>query len=594
MVITAVNDGNESENIGKEAKQNGKKAKQNARQTERNGGKLWIAVFILLLALQLLTIFYYGSRKEGFHEDEYYSYYSTNRTAGLYEPDREWVDRDSIRNEFVVLPGEEFNYGMVAEMQSWDVHPPLFYFLLHTVCSFFPGIFSKWFGIGVNMAAFVLNFGLLLWLAYMITGQNKWLTLVIMFVYGFNPIIISGVMFIRMYEWLTVFVLLCACLHVRAIIRNDSGVKHFLIPLAAVNYLGFLTQYYYIIFLFFMAAGFFLWKLLPIVGRKDGGGLTLHKERIRSGVSDCVKYGCVCGGSLALAVISYPASLSHIFRGYRGKGAVSEFLDTANTGERLKFFTGLMNEYLFDGYITLWLITIAFMGIAALVMYAIRKKKEGISSDNVTKNPVRAAFLLLLFAAGGYFFTVSKTALLLYETSNRYQLPIYGIVMLLIITALYWLWKTLMDMYEEKKQFQKRLLSVLGGVILLFMFLIGDIDELAAGKTIFLYEEDKEVMAYAAENTQTPVMILYNDESPYNVWWRSQELMEYDRLYFVSEGNEEQITDEVICGSDKLILYAADCDAQEEWLERILGCNPGLSEYRLISKKSLWSVYEFK
>ncbi|MCM1047276.1 MAG: hypothetical protein NC433_02490 [Clostridiales bacterium] len=564
-------------------------SRKNGRRTGQKGRWLWTAAFIFVLAMQLLMLIYYGGKKEGFHEDEYYSFYSTNRTAGLYEPDREWVDRESVRNEFVVLPEEKFNYGMVVEVQSWDVHPPLFYFLLHTVCSFFPGVFSKWLGIGVNIAAFILNFGLLAWLAYMVTGQNKRLTLLLVSAYGFNPIIISGVMFIRMYEWLTVFVLSCACIHVRAVVKKDFGVKKFLLPLAAINFLGFLTQYYYLIFLFFTAAGFCIWKLLSCVERKENGRV-LDWGRLKVSVADCVKYGFACAISLALAVICYPASLSHIFRGYRGIGALSEFTDAANTGVRLGFFIDLMNEYLFDGYMLLWLAVIALMGIAVFVMSRGGKERVKAKTDSAE----RTAFFMLLFAAGGYFFTVSKTALLLYETSNRYQLSIYGIVLLLLITALYMLWSVLIDNYQGQNPLHKKQLSRLGGVILLFMLFMGDIDELVGGKTIFLYSEDKEVMAYAKENVHTPVMILYNDESPYNVWWRSQELMEYDRVYFVSEGNEEQLTDEVICGSDKLIVYAADYDRQEEWLFRILACNPNLSEYRLVSKKSLWSVYEFE
>ncbi len=124
--------------------------RKSGTESGKSSGWLWTAAFVLLLCMQILLMIYYGGKKTGFHEDEYYSYYSTNRTAGLYEPDREWVDRDSFRNEFVVLPGEGFRYGLVATVQSWDVHPPFFYFILHTACSLFPGVFSKWLGIGVN------------------------------------------------------------------------------------------------------------------------------------------------------------------------------------------------------------------------------------------------------------------------------------------------------------------------------------------------------------------------------------------------------------------------------------------------------------
>ena len=44
-----------------------------------------------------------------------------------------------------------FNYASVYYNQTQDVHPPLFYFLLHTVCSLFPGSFTKWTGLGMNL-----------------------------------------------------------------------------------------------------------------------------------------------------------------------------------------------------------------------------------------------------------------------------------------------------------------------------------------------------------------------------------------------------------------------------------------------------------
>lgn len=540
--------------------------------------KLWYVLVLAVLALQIMTLFYFGNKKEGFHEDEYYSYYSTNRTAGLFEPDREWMDSENFSNEFVVLEGEGFRYGLVATVQSWDVHPPFYYFILHTACSLFPGVFSKWLGIGINIIAFVINAILLYWLSYMVTNKNRMLALVVTTIYGFSAAAVSGVMFIRMYEWLTVFVLLCACLHVRAVVEAKNNFKSFLLPLMAVTYLGFLTQYYYIIFLFFIACGYCLFLLF--------------REKKLLG---CIKYGISCGTALLLAVLSYRASFSHIFRGYRGTGAASEFLNAENTWDRLGFFARLVNDYLFDGWLWLWLGLLAVVGIAMAIFRITDKSKKAGIAEGITEEKelekvrnVRSAYFLLLFAVCGYFFTVSKTALLLYETSNRYQLPIYGIIQLLLITAFYFCGKKLANQLEIRKFLQNVAI-----VIFCLLFLVADIHGLASGKVIFLYEGDGELVEYARENADQPVVVFYNDTTPYHVWWRSQELMEYDRIYFASEANPEQIEDETICGSDKLIVYAADHERQQESLNALLESNPKLSEYKVIAKRSLWSIYEF-
>ena len=127
---------------------------------------------LALLFLQLILLSYYGNRKAGFHEDELYTYYSSNKTAGLFVNDRQWTQRDQLRNDFVVLKGEQFRYSVVKQMQSWDVHPPIYYYIFHTACSLFPGVFSKWLGIGVNMAAYLPCFFLLAWIAFQVSYSS--------------------------------------------------------------------------------------------------------------------------------------------------------------------------------------------------------------------------------------------------------------------------------------------------------------------------------------------------------------------------------------------------------------------------------------
>ncbi len=134
----------------------------------------------------------------------------------------------------------------------------------------------------------------------------------------------------------------------------------------------------------------------------------------------------------------------------------------------------------------------------------------------------------------------------------------------------------------------------MAAILCFVLFLAGNIYGLASGKVIFLYEEDRAVMEYAEANEHTPVVIFYNDATPYHVWWRSRELMQYDRVYFASQGNQEKIEDETICGSDKVIVYAADYETQEESLNMIQEANPKLESRKLIAKKGLWSIYELE
>lgn len=544
--------------------------------TDKRKRILTAAAFLILLLLQMALLCCFGQRKQGFHEDELYSYYSTNKTAGLFVNDREWVERDDFRNDFVVLKGEQFRYGIVKQMQSWDVHPPLYYYLLHTVCSLFPGVFSKWLGIAVNMAAFVLCYFLLAYLVYQSTTGEKRISLafaVCMF-WGFSAAVISGVMFIRMYQWLTLFVLLCACLHVRALRKQNYGAG-FLIPLGFTVFLGFMTQYYYIIFHFFMGAGMCF--------------LLIKNKRIK----ELFCYAFSCGIGLLAAICYYPASLSHIFRGYRGTEAVSEFSNAENTFDRLRFFAGLFDKYVVNESLYIWLLFICILGVTA----AYLRKKDSVQKDREKygeESRTRQIVGLLLFACGGYFFTVSKTALLLGETSNRYQLPIYGILLFFMIYFLYTPFCILVERHFEGRMQQSGAEKwyLAGGIAVIAAILLTDGSALADDRTFFLYEEEGEIIEYIKANHEVPVVILYNEASPDNVWRLSDELMEFPGFYLAGMGNPEAVTDETIVNSDKLIVYAADHNNKEECLEGILNSSKKLDSCQVIAKKGLWTLYE--
>lgn len=528
--------------------------------------RIFIAVMAGLLIVQLAVLFYYGGRKSGFHEDELYTYYSSNKTAGLFVNDRQWMERNDLRNDFVVLPGEGFRYDVVWQMQSWDVHPPLYYYLFHTACSLVPGVFSKWFGIAVNLIAYVGSYLLLAYCAYTAackqnqTKEDKKkarrLAFLTCFLWGFSAAVISGVMFIRMYQWLTLFVLLCLALHLRAVSKQDFRVRTFLLPVACTVFLGFLTQYYYIIFHFFLGAVFcvyLLWK---------------------KWIKRLFSYAFSCALGLGAALLYYPPALSHIFRGYRGTEAVSEFGDASNTLERLRFFYGLFDDYVMSDTLSLWILAIALLAVTAGYL-----KKRGKQTGKILTPSV----ILMMFAVAGYFFTVSKTALLLGATSNRYQLPIYGIVILLLV---YFLWSYL-ERFTSFRQLP---------FVFLAMIILIDGAGLIRNRVIFLYEEERANMAYVKEHKDDTVIVFYNEASGDHIWWLSDELMEYGRVYLASLGNQEPISDGIITQSDKVLAYVADYEDQEECVRRLLEQNDNLSSFQVVTEKSegMWTLYEIE
>ena len=586
---------------------------------EKKSKKIFFIGMTLLLCLQIIVLFYYGSRKAGYHEDELYSYYSSNKTAGLFVNDREWTTGESFRNELVVLPGEQFRYGVVKQMQSWDVHPPFYYYLLHTVCSLTPGIFSKWQGISVNLLGFVISFILLAYAAYLtavypismqpeLSDSEKQpyrkrgyiLAGTVCAMWGFGAAVISGVMFIRMYQWLTVFILLCLCLHLRVLVRKKESWSFYLL-LALTVFFGFLTQYYYIIFHFFLGAGFCLYLL---------------KEKKWKSL---IAYVGTCAAAFGAVLVYYPSALSHIFRGYRGTEAVGEFANASNTLERLQFFVGLFDKYMMGGSLAVWLLLICLI---AMTNRFLQKRAKRSGREQKRERILTLPVGLLLFTAAAYFFTVAKTALLLGETSNRYELPIYGVLVLLLVYSLYMVQKEIEQGNAEaaeriaaltasenlpQEEIRKRYApdkKITGKVAVLVVVLMAALN-LTGNKVFFLYPEEAKVQEFVQQNETTPVIVLYNEASETHIWWLLDELSEYKNIYLASiSGEGEILTSENFLNgnaaeSQKYIVYMADCENQDEELQRLLGTEfpdgsdaSGDISYEEIARKNMWTIYE--
>ncbi len=551
----------------------------------------------LLLVLQIIANVYFGFQKQGFHEDEYYTYFSSNRSLGLYKPDREWQSSETIANEFMVVPGEGFNYSLVSLVQSWDVHPPLYYFIFHTLCSITAGILTKWTGIVTNLIAFAIAY-LILWRIMVRLKVSEPLQLVILAFWGFNPMTISFNMFIRMYMWLTGFVFACTYLHIRFVIDTMDGDKAmlplwklwitYLLPIMVVSYLGFLTQYFYMIFFFFMGVGTAMYMLVskrrfvyaaekPKDKRKDkpDARKVLIMEPLSSRIKLIILYVISCAVALGLAVLSYPASASHIFSGYRGTGAIESFTDASNFTDRLTFFIGLLNNDVFGG---LLIVLLLFM-VIAMIYFRCTKDSKLLYASKMS-GPVA----ITAFAAVMYFLVVSKTGLLLGRTSNRYEMPIYGLVIMLVM----------MDAKFSFDRINKSWIKVVKLLALIILFIPLVYNLTLGKKVLFLYPEDAERIAYAADNSDIPVIIYFNEASSEKIWWMTNELLEYPQMYFMSESDTSVITDETICVADELLVYIADNDNTDECIQCIFDSNDKLSTVDVVSVKDVWTLYRFE
>lgn len=222
--------------------------------------------FFVFLVLNIGVVMFHYTQKDGFHVDEIFSFAHANSTQGaflapaveshFYEKDvsvlyNRWFDRKVFHDYITVQPEEQFRYGHIFENLKKSTHSPLYYVLLHTVCSFFPDTFSKWLGAGLN----VVIWGLLLFMTFRLAKlllDDEFLALLTVMFYAFSEAGIDTVLFIRMYVLQTLFAVCLIYETVKMLKENQADNKRlFLIFL--YSSLGMLTQYSSLVFSFLVA-----------------------------------------------------------------------------------------------------------------------------------------------------------------------------------------------------------------------------------------------------------------------------------------------------------------------------------------------------
>ena len=194
---------------------------------------------------------------------------------------------------------------------------------------------------------------------------------------------------------------------------------------------------------------------------------------------------------------------------------------------------------------------------------------------------------------------VAKTALLNAEEANRYELPIYGFCMLLMISAIYYPLKTLLaalqgetedkNKVEKGKKARLSLGTTLVGIALVFQFAALD-----QGKVQFLYEQDADNVQWATQHKDKAIVYLYNPNNVWMIWDESEEMMQYDEIYFISLADESAITDSTILESDEIYVYASRMDAAESIMESLINDNSKLENAEKIRELLYCDLYYLK
>lgn len=261
---------------------------------------------IIIISLAVSTFFMLG--KQGYHEDELLTYNLANSSKQLSTDGG--INTSEDFNEYLTVSEDDrFDYAQVYRNQIIDAsHPPLFYALVHTVCSLFPETFSKWLAYSVNIVAMTGVLIMLYKIGKKVTGNNLY-ALIGTAAYAFSIACVTTTIYLRMYSTLTFFVLAFLNLALKFYDSKNTATLCDCMLVVLTVMLGILTQYYFILFGGLIGLVLLVFKI---------------KERY---IKDLIKFvvSAVIGAGLALCI--YPFIISNVIGGNRGFGSLSFSID---------------------------------------------------------------------------------------------------------------------------------------------------------------------------------------------------------------------------------------------------------------------------
>lgn len=542
--------------------------RKRVKQAEHTGtsNKAFRVLSLMIYAMFLLAMCIVLSNKHNLHVDGFFSYGLANQPyegyIGMAPHDGTvYTPAANAWQEYLTVHADaRFDYVNVWKNQSEDVHPPLYYVLLHTICSFFPGRFSIWFAAGINIAFAVLTLAVLRRILSSL-GASETAVLLFSAAFALTAGFLSAVSLLRMYI-MTMFWAALVCLLFLSLLHEGGAKKY--AAVFAVCAAGGLTHYYFWVYLFFLCVVLGLYLLFTHAYRKL---LALAGVTIASFAADAA---------------IFPAMLFHIFAedGDRGEESVQKLLhtQTAENLEKLRDYFGYVNDQLFGGILPVFLLVIL---CAVCYMAARHRKGSAIEGAAVPKADAVFPWILLTAPCLCYYILIARISV---YTADRYIQPIYPIVFL-SVTGLFLI-------CAERLIRNRRLFVTVSGVLLL----LAAVNGLRICPWEYLYREDADILRQLSDYGNYECVFIYDaDDANARVQQSYFEISQYRSVTFVSDDNLV-LLDQLACVTDNrdglLVCIDFACPAQEV-LAAIQASNPFFTRCTELGRAGLYTTTWF-
>ncbi len=536
-----------------------------------------------LLLLYLILSGILGHYKAYLYEDEVLSYTAANSTDGMRPHLEEGVitSPDFVRRAVSVQKPDAFNYRNAYENTASDPHPPLYLFLLHTICSLFPDVFSKWFGLGINIF-FGLATLIFLYLAALALDGNRRRALAAAAVYALSLGLLEQTVFLRMYLMLQAATTLLISIYIRFITASVRLSARRLAVLAATVVFGTLVHYYFLIFAFFCAFGYSIYLLAG--------------KRVREFLYHAL---CYLAAAAAVALL-FPPVIWQITSSDVGSSSFSA-KSLPELFRRARTMFSLLNLDLYGGYFKFYLLALIIYMLYILMARTRRAKllngaigtgaaggmsrtgstgstagaAESLKALLQSPSPALSALLLTLFVSAAYFCTVSITTPYL---TNRYLTPIYPLLCLLTLRA----FLPLIDSLFRSQAAGTAIFCVLMAIPLYQKFSGG------------LFDVNKALMQQAAEAHSGDYCIVFGGFTKEENYFEFEKYRGLCQLKLKGGAVTRENLPPEIQNARELVVYIPWGKDAEEYFDYMEGLCPGLKTHERLYKAYYSDAYLLK
>ena len=444
----------------------------------------------LLIALQLANIIYmFSVVKTGKHSDESWSYGLANsyyqphiympaestgldeNEDGLYE--NEWITGDVLKSYVTVDEGQEFSYDSVLYNLGKDAHPPLYFMILHTICSFFPGQYSDWFSFSINIPAFIIA-QIFLYLLIRKLTKSYFASFAVVGFYGFSIAGVNTFIFARQYALLVMFAVLLMYAHA-CLLEADTKKKLIkcLVAIFVFTACGSMTHYFFIPFAFVLAVFFCLGYLI----RKRWSKLFSYGAAMLLGVVTTLPFAnsgfAVSSQSTVNSTVAAADSVSHMPAAVSTVvNAISSILNIIYIPVFEQRFDYVIETFIYDFFgidvhlnlpyipmvVCFYLLLFAVIWIALAFIIKATSKSDALSKNESTALPKLAKktanglanlskekfFVITLFFATlfeWYFVVGYANPVIMERYTNRYMFVTYPAALIVVFYIVLWLVK---------------------------------------------------------------------------------------------------------------------------------------------------------